>query len=117
MTYVNDISYNVITIRRRAIAFWTTAVGAAVSALALFLLDYTGMAKVVLLAGTILSVATWMSAMMSLCPGCRAYFHEGYAPRLWPKFGCAHCNLGLHSDTRPHTSADSVDSAHRSHAP
>lgn len=95
MSNVNDIPLNLIKIRRRAVAFWATAGGAILLAACLFLLEQTAAAKVVVFAGVILSIATWMSAMMSLCPGCRASFHEGYAPRAWPRFGCAHCGLGL----------------------
>lgn len=95
MSNVNDIPLNLIKIRRRAVAFWATAGGAILLAACFFLLEQTAASKVVVFAGVILSIATWMSAMMSLCPGCRASFHEGYAPRAWPRFRCAHCGLGL----------------------
>ena len=96
MADVNDIQLNLTKIRRRAAAFWLTVAGTVLLAALLFLLEQGAVAKVVAFAGVILSIATWMSAMMSLCPGCRASFHEGYAPRAWPRFGCAHC--GLHFD-------------------
>ncbi len=95
MTVVNDIPLNLTKVKRRAVAFWLTVGGTIFLTVCLFLLEQLAVAKVVAFAGVILSIATWMSAMMSLCPGCRASFHEGYAPRAWPRFGCAHCGLGF----------------------
>lgn len=100
MTNVNDIPLNLIKIRRRALAFWLTLGGAILLAGGLFLMDQIAVAKVVTLASVILSIATWMSAMMSLCPGCRSSFHEGYVPRAWPRFGCAHCGLGMNTEKK-----------------
>jgi hypothetical protein len=100
MTSVNDIHINLTKIKRRAVAFWMTVGGAILLAVCLFLLEQIAVAKVVALAGLILSIATWMSAMMSLCPGCRSSFHEGYAPRAWPRFGCAHCGLGMDAEKK-----------------
>jgi len=97
MTSVNDIQVNLIKIWRRAVGFWITVGSAILLAMCLFLLEQIAVAKVATLAGIILSIATWMSAMMSLCPGCRSSFHEGYAPRVWPRFGCAHCGLGMNA--------------------
>jgi len=97
MRDVNDIPLNLTKIQRRAAAFWLTVGGTLVLSVCLFLLEQLALAKVVAFAGIILSIATWMSAMMSLCPGCRASFHEGYAPRAWPRFGCAHCGLGFNA--------------------
>lgn len=98
MTYVNDISYNLKRIKRRAIAFWLTAGTAVVLSLGLFLFEETAAAKPVALGGIILSIATWMSGMLSVCPRCHASFHEGYAPRIYPTFRCAHCRLAMNSD-------------------
>ena len=95
MADVNDIPLNLTKIKRRAMAFWLTVGGAILLSICLFLLKQMAVAKVVAFAGVILGIATWMAAMMSLCPGCRASFHEGYAPRAWPRFGCAHCGLGF----------------------
>ncbi len=94
-TKVKDIPLNLLKVRRRAVGFWATVGTVTVLAAVLFAVDQIEAGKVVVLAGIILSIATWMSAMMSLCPGCRASFHEGYAPRVWPKFGCAHCDIGM----------------------
>ena len=92
---VNDIPLNLTKIKRRAMAFWLTVGGAILLSICLFLLKQMAVAKVVAFAGVILGIATWMAAMMSFCSGCRASFHEGYPPRAWPRFGCAHCGLGF----------------------
>jgi len=97
MTDVNDVRFNLAQIRRRAWAFWLVTGGAIILAPTLYLLGQFAIAKVVALGGTILSIATWLSAMMGLCPACRASFHAGYAPRIWPRFECAHCGQGMNA--------------------
>jgi len=88
------VQRDLIRIRLRCRLFWVVLVGGVFLAIVLVPINYSA-AKVVGLMWVILSIATWMSPMMSTCPGCHRSFHEGSFPSVWTLTKCASCGLSL----------------------
>ncbi|MDH4186035.1 MAG: hypothetical protein OEV08_03470 [Nitrospira sp.] len=87
-------------IRTRSRAFWVTICGGLL--LTIFLIPINqGAANAAGLIWVILSIATWMSPMMAICPHCHKNFHERTFPS-WRLNPCANCGLSLDSEIITH---------------
>lgn len=85
---------DLLKIRIRCRLFWVTLCGGLLSAIVLIPINYAA-AKVVGLMWVILSIATWMSPMMSICPNCHKSFHGGSFPSGWRLGKCSSCGVSL----------------------
>ena len=99
MSDIEIIQDELIRIRRRCRVFWIILCGGLLLAVALVPINY-GAAKAVGLAWVILSIATWMSAMMCTCPRCHKNFHERAFLSVWTLSQCASCGLSLEEGKR-----------------
>ena len=93
------IQDELMRIRRRCRVFWIIVCGGLLLAVVLVPIHY-GAAKVVGLAWVILSIATWMSAMMCTCPRCHKNFHERALLSGWTRGQCANCGLSQEEGKR-----------------
>jgi hypothetical protein len=89
-----SVQGDLIKIRIRCRLFWVTLCGGLLSAIILIPINYAA-AKVAGLMWVILSVATWMSPMMSSCPNCHQPFHGKWFPSGWRLAKCAKCGISL----------------------
>ena len=94
MAEIHAIQRDLKKIRLRARLHWITLCGGLVSALLLIPVSIAA-AKVAGLVWVILSIATWMSPMMSVCPSCHKSFFKGPFPSVWALSKCANCGMGL----------------------
>lgn len=99
MADINSFQRDLMKIRMRCRLFWITLCGGLLLALLLIPINYSA-AKVVGLMWVILSIATWMSPMMSVCPSCHKPFHQGSFPSAWTLRKCANCGLSLNEGKR-----------------
>jgi hypothetical protein len=94
MADIQNAQRNLTKIRMRCRLFWITLCGGLPLAVLLVPISF-GAAKAVGLMWVILSIATWMSPMMSICPICHKPFHKGALPSGWNLRQCANCGLSL----------------------
>jgi hypothetical protein len=97
MEIMNGVQRELRKIRMRCRVFWIVLLGGIPLALLLAPINY-GAAKVIGLMWVILSIATWMSPMMSICPSCHKSFHMGKFPSRWFLDQCGNCGIKLLSE-------------------
>ena len=96
---IDGIKSELMRIRVRCRVFWITLCGGLILAVVLVPISQ-GAAKAVGLLWVILSIATWMSPKLSICPRCHKNFHERVFPSGWTLSQCASCGLGLDEGKR-----------------
>jgi hypothetical protein len=99
MADIDGIQRDLIKIRMRCRLFWIILCGGLLLTVLLVPISQ-GAAKAVGLMWVILSIATWMSPMMSICPRCHKNFHERAFPSRWTLNQCASCGLSLDEGKR-----------------
>ncbi len=94
MLEVQSVQRNLVRIRIRCRRFWGVVMGGLLLAIILFPLHYA-LAKIVAFLWIILSIASWMSPMMSHCPSCYKPFYHGWFPTGLTVITCANCGISL----------------------
>ena len=99
MADIDGTQRELIRIRMRCRVFWITLCGGLLLAVVLVPISLAA-ARAAGLIWVILSIATWMSPMMSICPRCHKNFHERAFPSGWTLSQCASCGLGFDEGKR-----------------